>query len=223
MLISLLLLPIYALNTTASNYTGTVTVTGAVTRTFTGTGVITGTGTGAVTRAITGTETDVSMKTTAISAITASGQPSIFGQVSQSAQYTATGRPSMTVTVSFCYETRSYSNYVTPSPIQGPAIVPAYQPMQEQQSFIIGVSIGGAIIVFIVVIMIMEILQNTKKKVLTTTNPMAIQKDYLIENSKKYYYEPNGRLLAEGWKRFQDGNDVWYSNGQSSSWLPVYK
>lgn len=213
MLLSLLLLPIYALNTTVSNYTGAVTGVNTATGATTGTGAITATGTGAITAS-----------GTAITALTVSGQPSIFGQVSQSAQNTATGRPSMTVSVSFCYETRSYSNYVTPSPIQGPAIVPAYQPMQEQQSFIIGVSIGGAIIVFIVVIMIMEILQNTKKKVLTTTNPMAIQSDYVIENNRKYYYDkPNGRLLAEGWKRFQDGNDVWYSNGLSSSWLPVYK
>lgn len=195
-LLMLLLLPLVgALNMSSSNYTGTTT------------------------NAPTATSiTTLTTIASSVSQATVTGQPSIYGQISVS------GILTVTPVASFCYETRSYSNYVTPSPIQGPAIVPAYQPMQEQQSFIIGVSIGGAIIVFIVVIMIMEILQNTKKKVLTTTNPMAIQTDYVIENNRKYYYDkPNGRLLAEGWKRFQDGNDVWYSNGLSSSWLPVYR
>jgi len=219
MLLSLILLPIYAFNTTTSNYTGTVTgaATGAVSRSITGTGVITA-------AAATETGTGASMKPTAITALTVSGQPSIFGQVSQSAQFSATGRPSMTVTVSFCYETRSYSNYVTPSPVQGPAIVSSYQPLQEQQSFIIGVAVGGGIIVFIIILMLMEVLLKPNKKVLTTTNPMTLHTDYVIENGKNYYYDKaNGRLLAEGWKKFQDGDDVWYSNGQRSSWQPVYK
>jgi hypothetical protein len=189
----------------SSNYTGTATVAPTETTLLTATSLRT-----------------LTTAPSAVSQVTVTGKPSIYGQITVSELPSTTAK----ATTIFCYGTQSYSIYVTPTPVQGPAFVSTHQPMQEQDSFIIGVTVGGGIVVFVFIMMMMEILQKTNKRVLTSnvTNPLIIHAEPVIENGKMYFRDkPNGLLLAEGWKRFQDGNDVWYSNGKSSSWLPIYK
>ena len=47
----------------------------------------------------------------------------------------------------------------------------------------------------------------------------------VFRDGKIFYYDGDtGKLLAEGWQRYSDNVDVWYSNSitNESSWIPVY-
>jgi hypothetical protein len=83
---------------------------------------------------------------------------------------------------------------------------------------------GGGILLLCIFFAIVIFLNNRKHSVIinsrlpvtetTVTNPIAA-----------YDKEPNGLVLAEGWQRYSDANDVWYCNSitNESSWVPVYR
>jgi len=69
---------------------------------------------------------------------------------------------------------------------------------------------------------------DTKPEPKPDTKP-AIYKDdngehYIIKENEKYYLDgEDGRILAKGWRRVSEGDEVWYIHTeQESSWLPTY-
>jgi hypothetical protein len=156
--------------------------------------------------------------------------------ISQSSLITISSDPYF----SFSYNAK----YISPSPNYSPmsylssatlTLTPTPTSTQEQQviartiydqeDYKIGVYIGSGVLLLLIIVIVFLM---TKRYLYTPTinviNPFTKPYDFIIENGIKYYYDkPGGMLLAEGWKKFNDGTNVWYSNGLRSSWEPVYR
>jgi len=99
----------------------------------------------------------------------------------------------------------------------------------NQSSFQIAFPLGVLAMLFCVCLLSHYLTPNPQKPILhnvPVVNPIQPRPDHIIENGLKYYYDgPGGKLLAYGWKRESDNNEVWYAStiGLEPSWTPTYK
>lgn len=144
--------------------------------------------------------------------------------------YTAEQTPTQSLAL-----TQSSQPIQSPTPLQSILSFATPTPIYNTLAFQIGAPVitGGLIICIIIINLVCR---HTPKKPLTViANPVInpvinhVNKpkmDHIIENGIKYYYDgTTDKILAAGWQKVTEGNETWYenTNGEPSSWRPVYR
>jgi hypothetical protein len=147
--------------------------------------------------------------------------------------------PSINTHTISVYVSSSYSPSACASPTLSPIRSVSINPNNDFDSyFLLYMGIGIIVLAFIIILCVHIICKYSNYKqdnqIIAHTfvhNPVvhyetSSGEKYITERGITYYFDgESNKIMAQGWRRFSDTDDIWYVNSMTgeSSWEPVYR